>query len=107
MQALLSGAHQTFASPLSSWLQFGGRSVKSLSRWGAPDPSLSPEDQLSQVNVIQQIHNLETYDDVQRSLDSGRLKVSGWYFDGTSNQFLSYDPRDEVFKVLGEEDGAT
>jgi carbonic anhydrase len=106
MQALLSGAHQNPASPLSSWLRFGGGSVKTLSRCGAPDSSLSPEDQLSQVNIIQQIQNLETYDDIQRSLDNGVLRVSGWYFDSSSGQILTYDPQDEIFKLLGQEDGA-
>jgi carbonic anhydrase len=97
MKALLSGTHRDPRSSYASWLRLGRSSLKSYLRGSAPDQTLSMHNQLSQVNIIQQIQNLKTYDSIERLLKMERIRLSGWYYDTKKGEILTYSQREDKF----------
>ncbi|GAB4462983.1 MAG: SulP family inorganic anion transporter [Armatimonadaceae bacterium] len=103
MQALLSGDNLSTQNPyLASWLENGRTSLERLRRGEAPDPSLPEVDQLSQVNVLQQIDNLLTYPSVRRAFDDGTLEITGMYFDVESAEVFLLNPQTRKFEPITE-----
>ena len=53
-----------------------------------------------QENVLVQLENLRSFDFVQRRLDEGKLKISGWVFKIGTGDVFDYDPVSEQFLQL-------
>ena len=56
-----------------------------------------------QENVLVQLENLRSFDFVQRRLDAGKLKISGWVFKIGTGDVFDYDPLSEQFLKLTAE----
>ena len=56
-------------------------------------------------NVLVQLENLRSFDFVNRRLDGGALKMSGWVFKIATGEVFDYDPVSGQFLRLAEETG--
>ncbi|MFW7380117.1 MAG: carbonic anhydrase [Oligoflexus sp.] len=109
-RAILEGATQE-GSYLNRWLQHGAPSLMRLRSGETLDRNLDLVDQLSQINVLQQIEHLKTYPQVRRALQEGRIRLHAWWFEisraevmafcSEHNQFLPID-RQQADRLLSE-----
>lgn len=91
---------------LKQWIRHGHKAKHQLEKGKAFDPSLSPPDQLSQVNVIAQLENLKTYPQVREGLAAGALRLHGWWFDIATGNVFNFEPEEQRFVIIDEKEGA-
>lgn len=103
MYALLNGRKQMPTPHLKSWLRHADISLKALNEGGSLDSNLEPHNRLSQLNVLQQIEHLKTYQIVQKRLQEGTLRLLGWWFDIREADVYEYDPLEGKFNLIDEE----
>lgn len=101
MQALIEGRDKLRAPHLRAWLRHGEPSLRGLADARG---QLSPINQLSQLNVIQQVKHLETYPVVKERLANGRVKLHGWWFELKTAYVYAYDDTAKKFIVIDEEE---
>jgi carbonic anhydrase len=93
MQSLLRGAHRRegqAGTPLTRWLRHGQDSLQRVrhapARIRGSALSEDPLERLCLTNVAQQLDNLRAHASVRRAVDSGRLRLTGLYFDFATAQ---------------------
>jgi carbonic anhydrase len=93
MQSLLRGAHRRegqAGTPLTRWLRHGQDSLQRVrhapARIRGSALSEDPLERLCLTNVAQQLDNLRAHTSVRRAVDSGRLRLTGLYFDFATAQ---------------------
>jgi carbonic anhydrase len=106
MKALLEGQDLTGQPSLASWLEIGKISLARFNTGDVPDTLLAPEDQLSQVNVIQQVEHLLTYPKVRSHYEAGTLAIVGMYFDIEKAQVYLLNPLTRKFEPTTNEEAA-
>ena len=65
--------------------------------------ALSKGNQLSQVNVLEQIVHLKTYPIVQEKLAAGEVKLHGWWFDLATADVLYYNQNRHEFIIVDQD----
>ncbi|MGI5370135.1 carbonic anhydrase [Streptomyces iakyrus] len=78
MGALKSGDDLSALPGVDAWLRIARPELTSVLESAPDDPSL-PE--VSQGNVVNQLSALRSYPVVRQRLDSGRLRLHGWYYE--------------------------
>ncbi|MFD5947009.1 carbonic anhydrase [Streptomyces collinus] len=78
MGALKSGDDLSALPGVDAWLRIARPELTSVLETAPDDPSL-PE--VSQSNVVNQLAALRSYPVVRQRLDSGRLRLHGWYYE--------------------------
>jgi len=103
MQAI-AGRYTSVTSPnLRLWLRQGGEGAyERLYRNGAMDASLALPNQLSQVNVLEQLDHLMTYPMVRERVTEGKLSLHGWWFDIALATVNTYNPDIGRFVPINE-----
>lgn len=81
---------------LANWLANGLPSRARMMK-GIFDPHLSPQDQLGQANVLQQLAHMLTYPHVDDAVRSGRLRLHAWWFDLENAEVLGWSQADGRF----------
>ncbi|WP_141734241.1 carbonic anhydrase [Oligoflexus tunisiensis] len=90
--AVLRGT-QGLGGNLRSWLRHAEPSLVKLHAGSTIEcQHLAPHNQLSQLNVLQQLEHLRTYPSVRRALELGRLQLHGWWFDIANAEVLAWEP---------------
>ena len=51
-------------------------------------------------SILNSLENLLTYPWIKKSLQEGKLSLSGWYFDFDQGSLLSYNPDTKLFEPL-------
>jgi carbonic anhydrase len=102
MHALLGGRHKVEPFHLRFWLRHGDDALARFELGEAFDPTLAPHDQLSQLNVMQQIRHLYTYPLVRQRVDSGRLRLHAWWFELKNADVYAYDEPSRRFTIIDE-----
>ena len=108
MQAALKAANEGMEvierdmPHVAAWLEYSLPSVERFRRGDVLDSSLPEADQLSQINVLQQLQNLETYPRVRQRLQSGTLRLVGLWFDIESATVCTYDDAKNRFVPVAE-----
>jgi carbonic anhydrase len=105
MQALLSGTDKNFQH-IGPWLK---NAQGALEKFKTIDSYLSslpakPHNQLSQLNVLQQIQNLYTYPLVKERVAKQQLKIHGWWFDLENLDIYAYEQSHKKFILLDEKE---
>ena len=104
MQALVEG-FDTRASPhLGSWLKYGAPSLSKRAREVIIDPLLLFHNQISQINVLQQIEHIASYPFIQERLEKGTLRLHGWWFDIAMATVYCYEPTVSRFVLIDEQE---
>ena len=97
----------TISSPnLRSWLQYGESALKKLNEGFEINKGLLLHNQLSQINVLEQKKNMETYPIVQDLIQKKKLKIYCWWFDIATADVYSYNEDEKRFKILDDEEAA-
>ncbi len=104
MTAALAKTEFPGAPHLKAWLSLAQPSLERFERAGLVDHSLPPVEQLSQVNVLQQIDHLRTYEVVREREQAGRLHLHGWWFDVSTGETHVYDSERGGFVLLDEQE---
>jgi carbonic anhydrase len=81
----------------AAWLEYSLPSVERFRRGEVLDSTLSEVDQLSQINVLQQLENLKTYPKVRQRLQNGTIRLIGLWFDIESATAYTYDETQNRF----------
>jgi carbonic anhydrase len=102
MQALVEGKETLDLHCLRDWLQFGDKSLELLLAGKTLDKTLSTVNQLSQLNVLQQLEHIQSYPVVQKRMAEGSLRVHGWWFDIRAANLNGYDPKLKRFVSIDE-----
>lgn len=87
---------------LDSWLKYGKEALKKLKQGFTINPALSEHNQLSQVNVLQQMEHIMSYPFVRSRLEKKELFVHGWWFDIAQADVYCYEPDINQFVLIDE-----
>jgi carbonic anhydrase len=100
MKAALSRAPMPQSPNLAKWLHHTTAAVFRLDNEGPLDVSLSPHNQLSQLNVLVQLEHLMSYPIVHERVAAGTLHLSGWWFNIATGEMSAYEPETRSFEVI-------
>lgn len=81
IQALIQGLDNMTQPHLKSWLQYGKESLNGAQDGFIINPALSKENQISQINVLQQMRHISSYPFVNELIEKKQLRLHGWWFD--------------------------
>ncbi|ROH84146.1 carbonic anhydrase [Pseudomethylobacillus aquaticus] len=85
---------------ITPWVNMARRAEQ---RVNADFPHLSAADKLCQCEmaaIIVSLDNLRTFPWIKSRLDSGKIKLHGWYFDIMNGAMLNYDQDTLTYKAL-------
>lgn len=102
--AMLEGVDTSCCSHLSSWLKYGEESVRKVKEGFTLNPALSLHNQVSQVNVLQQMEHVKSYPYVRSRMEKKKLRVHGWWFDIAHADVYCYEPTLNQFVLIDEKE---
>jgi carbonic anhydrase len=105
MQAITEGGTVDSCPHLCCWLQHGEEAVKKVREGFILDPSLSEHNQVSQVNVLQQMEHIASYSFVKERLQQGQVRIHGWWFDIARADVYCYEQDQNQFVLIDENEG--
>lgn len=79
-----------------------GRENEKVKKGFIIDPSLTKQNQISQVNVLQQMEHIASYPFVKERLEKKQLRIHGWWFDIAKADVYSYEHHLKKFVVIDE-----
>jgi len=85
---------------LSAWLENAKSSLESFKNKSLPNDHLSPENQLSQVHVLEQVKHVLDYPNVKERFEKGSLRIHAWWFDIANAQIFMYEKAENNFVLL-------
>ncbi len=100
MKAVLAQSAPPETPNLNKWLHHAQAAAFRLQHEGALNATLSPHDQLSQLNVLVQLEHLMSYAIVRERVLGGKLRLNGWWFDVGSGSMHAYDRTSRSFELL-------
>jgi carbonic anhydrase len=102
MQALVQGIENLTCPHLKSWLKYGEESLRKVRQGFVLDPSLSEHNQVSQVNVLEQMERISHYPNVRERLEKKQLRIHGWWFDIAQADVYCYESSQSRFVLIDE-----
>ncbi len=102
IQALVANNEQTTYPHVTEWLEYGKKALEKIRHGLVLDSHLSFHNQISQVNVLQQMEHLKTYQFIQEKIKNNTLRIHGWWFDIASIEVLYYCPNTQKFLLIDE-----
>jgi carbonic anhydrase len=102
MKAVLAGGVGPETPNLAHWLAHGEPALRTLRAGTAVGEGLAEYDRLSQLNVLQQLENIQTYPVVRERVEAGTLRLHGWWFDIANAQVHTYRPAQGRFVPMDE-----
>ena len=105
--ALSQGNKNPDAPAFNCWLRHAQGSLKQVEAGATLGGHLERHNQLSQLNVLEQLEHLKTYPVVRNGLASGQLRLHGWYFDIKEANVYEYEPSEGCFHLIDEAYAAT
>lgn len=104
IHALIHGIDAKACPHLESWLKYGKESVSKVRGGAALDRSLSEVNQISQINVLQQMTHIMSYPFIQERLRKKQLRVHGWWFDIAQADVYCYEQDLNRFILIDEKE---
>lgn len=102
MKALLLGNDSLLYPQLSMWLKYGQESLLKVKSGMTLNRSLPEHDQISQVNVLQQIAHITSHDYVRTRVERKQLRIHGWWFDIANADVYCFEPDLNQFILIDE-----
>jgi carbonic anhydrase len=106
MQALVEGVDKLACPHLECWLKYGFESLNKVKQGLIIDPSLSKHNQVSQVNVLQQIEHILSYPFIRERIEKKELRVHGWWFDIAQADVYCYEKEFNQFVLIDEKEAS-
>ncbi|MBX7245904.1 MAG: hypothetical protein K1X53_10420 [Candidatus Sumerlaeaceae bacterium] len=107
MKALLENRFPAMAQHLAFWVRHGEPALTAMRAGEAPDKSLSPLNQLVQLNVLLQVRNLQTHPCVREQMAAGKFNIHAWYFDLNTATLQAWNETNGKFEKMGTDAAAT
>ncbi len=104
MNALIQDVDKNKCPHLVSWLSHAKPSLQKVQQGYINESTLSITNQISQVNVLQQMEHIQSYPFVQERLEKGMLRIHGWWFDIAQANVYCYEPPQKKFVLIDEEE---
>jgi carbonic anhydrase len=104
MHALNQGIDSLCCPHLKSWLKYGEKSLERVKEGFTINPSLSEQNQISQVNVLQQLEHIASYPFVQERLAKKKLRLHGWWFDIAKADVYCYEATQNQYVLIDEKE---
>ena len=104
MQALAKGIDTLCCPHLELWLQYGEEALHKVKKGVTIDPSLSLHNQISQVNVLQQMEHVKTYPFIRDRLEKKQVRIHGWWFDIAKAEVYCYEHAVKQFVLIDEKE---
>lgn len=105
MQAIAREVEFNSCSHFASWLKYGQESLNKVKSGFTLNPLLSLHNQLSQVNVLQQMEHVKSYPFIRERLMKKQLRIHGWWFDIAQADVYCYEPELNQFVLIDEKEG--
>lgn len=102
MQALTNQIKIQSCPHLECWLKHGQESLNRIKSGFVLNSDLSEHNQLSQVNVLQQMQHIASYPFVQERIESKQLRIHGWWFDIAQADVYCFEPNQNKFVLIDE-----
>ncbi|MBS0652354.1 MAG: carbonic anhydrase [Verrucomicrobia bacterium] len=102
MKALAQGVDKQCCPNLDSWLKHGETSLRKVRQGSSINPALSEENQISQINVLQQMQHVASYPFIQERLEKKQLRIHGWWFDIAQADVYCYEESIHQFVLIDE-----
>lgn len=102
MKALAEGFDARSCPYLESWLKYGQESLAKVRKGMVINPLLEQHNQLSQVNVLQQMQHVASYPLVRDRLQKKQLRIHGWWFDIAHADVYCYEKDLNQFVLIDE-----
>lgn len=100
--ALAKGVDALTCPHLESWLKYGKEALHKVRNGFIINPSLSEHNQISQVNVLQQMEHIMSYPFVRDRVEKKQLRVHGWWFDIAHADVYCYEKDLNQFVLIDE-----
>lgn len=104
MKALVQGTEKLPYPHLKSWLKYGKSALDKVKKGLILDPALSEHNQLSQINVLEQMQHVSQYPCVRERLKQKKIRVHGWWFDIGHADVYCYEPSLNQFVMIDEKE---
>lgn len=104
MKALVEGIDHTICPHLNSWLKYGNESINKVRNGLVITPGLSLHNQISQVNVLQQMEHMLSYPFIQERVEKKLLRIHGWWFDIAHADVYCYENSLKQFVLIDEQE---
>lgn len=105
IKALSQGLDTHSCPHLTSWLKYGEESVHRVRNGFVLNPELSEHNQISQVNVLQQMEHIASYPFVRERLERKEIQIHGWWFDIAQASVYCYEESLQQFVMIDEQEG--
>lgn len=102
MQALMHGIEHVTCPHLKNWLKYGEDSLNKIKQGLVLNPTLSKHNQLSQVNVLEQMQRVLSYPYVHERVEKKQLRIHGWWFDIAQADVYCYEHSLYQFVLIDE-----
>lgn len=102
MQAIAQGTDDPCCPNFNSWLNHGKESLNKVRNGLIINPSLSDHNQISQVNVLQQLEHIRSYPFIRERLQKKQLRLHGWWFDIAQADVYSYEQNISQFVLIDD-----
>lgn len=104
MLALTEGIENISSKHLKAWLQYGTESLNKVKEGFTLDPTLALHNQISQVNVLQQMENIASYPFIRDLLETKQIRIHGWWFDIAQADVYCFEPSFNRFILIDEQE---
>ena len=85
---------------IKSWLEFANPSQQKLEQNLLKNADLTPQNRLSQINVVQQLEHLKTYPYITERIQNNELEIHGIWFDLKTADVYKYEQKDKKFALI-------
>lgn len=102
MQALIQGVDILSCPHLESWLKYGEDALNKVRKGFTLNPLLTDHNQLSQVNVLQQMEHIKSYPFIMDRIKQKKLRIHGWWFDIAQADVYCYEQDLNRFVLIDE-----
>jgi len=104
MKAIHEGIEHVGCPHLTTWLKYGEKANAKVKKGRVLNPSASVIDQISQLNVLEQMENLMSYPVVKEKVKAKSLRIHGWWFDIAKAGVYCYEPSHDQFVLINEKE---
>jgi carbonic anhydrase len=102
MQTITQGLELKACPHLTCWLQHGEESLKMVRNGFVLNPALSEHNQVSQVNVLQQMGHIASYPFIREAIEKNQVRIHGWWFDIARADVYCYEQDQNQFVLIDE-----
>lgn len=102
IKAVVAGKASVTSPHLQAWLRHGEPAYKKFQSGFRLNTALSVHNEVSQINVLQQLEHLATYPIIQEALRNHAVNLHGWWFELETANVYQYKANKQQFSLIDE-----